>query len=119
MRKFLKRFRNEEGGFTLVEMLVVISIIGVLASVSVVAIGGMSGESRKSACNGDVAAAQAAADSYAAQHAGTFPATIAAMYTSNLLRGTAPDLTADGYALQIDATTGKVTTVATSSCTIA
>jgi general secretion pathway protein G len=119
MRKFLKRFRNEEGGFTLVEMLVVITIIGVLASVSVVAIGGMSGQSKKSACSGDVAAAQAAADSYAAQNSGTFPATIAAMYTGNLLRGTAPVLATNGYALTIDATTGKVTTVATSSCTVA
>ena len=57
-----------KAGFTLVELLVVIVILGVLAGIVVFAVGGITNNSTKSACNSDVATAQTAEDAYFAQN---------------------------------------------------
>lgn len=117
MLQQLNRIRREESGFTLVEMLVVVAIIGVLASVAVVAVGGMTGESREAACNADVAAVQTAADAYLARE-GSTAANIAALTggANPLLRGySAKTVANDGYGFSF--ANGVITMEAGSACT--
>jgi len=54
MSKRLQQFRGkDEEGFTLVELLVVIVILGILAAVVVFAVGGINNKGEKSACKID------------------------------------------------------------------
>ncbi|MBV9922660.1 MAG: prepilin-type N-terminal cleavage/methylation domain-containing protein [Pseudonocardia sp.] len=53
MRKLRDRKETGEGGFTLVELLIVIVILGILAAIVVLAIGGLKGSSQKAACNSE------------------------------------------------------------------
>ncbi|MEA3056044.1 MAG: type pilus assembly protein PilA [Actinomycetota bacterium] len=80
MLKRVQVLRSQEG-FTLVELLVVVTILGVLAAVAVIAIGGATTDSKQAACKTDVATVQAAADAYLAK-SGAVAATVAALTTS-------------------------------------
>ena len=59
MRETLRNKRGS-GGFTLVELLITIVIIGILAAVVVLAIGGLTNTGKQSACKATKDAAQAA-----------------------------------------------------------
>src|SRR5262245_24667281 len=95
--------RRGEEGFTLVELLVVIVILGVLASIVVFAVGGITNNSSKNACSTDKATVSAAEEAYYAQNSKY--ADMATLVSSNLLHsastlvtitltGTSPNYTA-------------------------
>jgi prepilin-type N-terminal cleavage/methylation domain-containing protein len=68
------RKKRADGGFTLVELLITIVIIGILAAVVVLAIGGLTDSGEDSACNATRDAADAAAVAfYADQDPGAWP----------------------------------------------
>ena len=60
MLEQLRKRRQEESGFTLVELLIVIVIIGVLAAVVVIAVGSITDSGEDAACGGSKDAASAA-----------------------------------------------------------
>src|SRR5581483_1302265 len=60
--------RNGEGGFTLVELLVVIVILGILAAIVVFAVGGITDKGQTAACSTDKKAIQTAEEAYFAKN---------------------------------------------------
>jgi prepilin-type N-terminal cleavage/methylation domain-containing protein len=63
-QRALAKKRSGEGGFTLVELLIVIVILGILAAIVVLAIGGLSGTAQKSSCNAAAKAISSAEDAF-------------------------------------------------------
>jgi prepilin-type N-terminal cleavage/methylation domain-containing protein len=68
MIKNLNAMRNNEEGFTLVELLVVIVILGVLAAVAVFAVSGISDRGQASACATDAKTVKTAEETYFAKN---------------------------------------------------
>ena len=95
MRRIWER-RNSEEGFTLVELLVVIVILGILAAVAVFAVGGVTDRGKASACKADIASVSVASEAYYAQN-GSYAANIDALVTESFLRS-APG-TGSGYTI--------------------
>jgi prepilin-type N-terminal cleavage/methylation domain-containing protein len=67
-----------EAGFTLVELLVVIVILGILAAVVVFAVGGITNKGKNSACAIEVRTVNTAIQAYYAQNS-AYPGTVAAL----------------------------------------
>ena len=66
-RKLYEKKRGEAEGFTLVELLVVIVILGILAAVVVFAVGGIGDKGTTSACKADRSALETAEEAYFAE----------------------------------------------------
>ena len=62
---------KQDKGFTLVELLIVIVILGILATVTVFAVRGITDQGQTSACNADKKTMQTAVEAYFAQQGGT------------------------------------------------
>jgi len=74
-----------ELGFTLIELLIVIVVLGVLAAVTVFALGGVTSQSAVSACNADAKTVDVAVAAYDAQTGYNGTGTLPAAPTSALL----------------------------------
>ncbi|HYD10079.1 MAG TPA: prepilin-type N-terminal cleavage/methylation domain-containing protein [Acidimicrobiales bacterium] len=72
IKRILARLADSKG-FTLVETLVVVTIVGVMASVAVVAVGNTSAKGKESACKSTIATLNTASEAYNAQ-TGAYPA---------------------------------------------
>jgi prepilin-type N-terminal cleavage/methylation domain-containing protein len=71
MHRMIERARQEEG-FTLIELMIVIVILGVLAGIVLFAVGGITDRGTKAACKTDVSTVQTAVEAFYAKH-GTYP----------------------------------------------
>jgi len=60
--------QNQDKGFTLVELLIVIVILGILATVTVFAVRGITTDAQTNACNSEIKTVQTAAQAYFASN---------------------------------------------------
>lgn len=72
-------------GFTLVELLVVIVILGILAAVVVFAVNGISDRGQTAACNTDASTLRTAVEAYRAKNTAAATPTEAQLVTAGLL----------------------------------
>lgn len=85
-----------EQGFTLVELLIVIVILGILAGIVVFAVGNLTSGAKTSACSAEKTTISTALEAYKAQN-GAYPANMAALTAAGgLLKTTPLDYTIDG-----------------------
>ena len=75
-------------GFTLVELLVVIVILGILAAVVVFAIGGTQAKAKVSACRSEKATVETAYEAYKAQNDDAAPSGLKALVDGGFLKHT-------------------------------
>jgi prepilin-type N-terminal cleavage/methylation domain-containing protein len=96
IQRSLEKKRSGEGGFTLVELLIVIVILGILAAIVVLAIGGLKDTSQKAACNSGGKTLESAEDAYFASPDdgngvyGTTAGPTPNLISAGLLKGGAP-----------------------------
>ena len=75
MRTETARKRASESGFTLVEIMIVIVILGILAAITVFAVGGITDRGETSACKSNLRNTEIAVEAYWAEHK-VYPATL-------------------------------------------
>jgi general secretion pathway protein G len=94
-----------EQGFTLVELLIVIVILGILAGIVVFAVGNLTSNAKTNACATEKSTLVTAAEAYKAQNtAGTYAANAQALVTAGILKSLPADYQVDN--------TGTVTPIA-------
>jgi prepilin-type N-terminal cleavage/methylation domain-containing protein len=71
-----KHMRHAKGGFTLVELMIVVAIIGILAAVAIPKFAQMLEKSREGATKGNLGAIRSAASNYYADQQGQYPKTL-------------------------------------------
>ena len=72
-------------GFTLVELLIVIVVLGILSGIVVFGVGQFRGDAQKAACKADLATVSVAADAFGVS-TGAYPASVDAMVTAGYLK---------------------------------
>lgn len=76
--------RQDDSGFTLVEILIAIVLVGILSAVVVVGISSLTDKGSKSACTASLDAAKAGTIVYYASNNNTYPLTLKAMTDPNV-----------------------------------
>lgn len=104
---FSKKIHNRKG-FTLIELVVVIAILGILAAIAVPRFADQTANAQKSACLANQRTIESAIAMYYANNSSTFPANLAALETANLLNAV-PTCPTDKTAYTYDKDTGAVT----------
>ena len=105
MQRMIKRAR-EEGGFTLIELMIVIVILGILAAIVVFAVGGITDRGESSACKANVKTAEVAVEAYYAKE-GSYPATLSVLTAApDKFLKSDPEAAGD---VDYDSSTGEVT----------
>ena len=101
MLQRVMRLQGAEEGFTLVELLIVIVILGVLSAVVVFSVVGVSNKSTTSACKSDAKSVETASETYYSQNSAYAP-NVTALVTANLLRQAPPttNTATNGYYIQ-------------------
>lgn len=85
-----ERRAPRDGGFTLVEILIVIVILGVLATVTVFAVRGVSDRGQTASCETEAKTVVTAAEAYYAENASTVTTSIQTLFDNGYLRDAAP-----------------------------
>jgi prepilin-type N-terminal cleavage/methylation domain-containing protein len=107
-----RRTARNDNGVTVVELMVVTSILGLLTGIGGVAAGDIAARARVTACETDKHTVKAAAAAYYVDHHSTYAASIDELVSSEQL-AEAP--AADSYTIAYDGSTGVVT--ASGACT--
>ena len=81
---------KKDKGFTLVELLIVIVILGILATVTVFAVRGITDQGKASTCAADKKTYEVAVEAYWAKN-GAYPASEAVLKTDGFLRDVSPN----------------------------
>ena len=121
MKKMIERARSDESGFTLIELMIVIVILGVLAGIVIFAVGGITDNGNVAACKSDVKTVDVAVEAYKAKN-GVYPPdldpslTVVTGGVNNVFLRPQPGLTGStltnssgGYTVTYDPLTGGVT----------
>ena len=108
---------QKERGFTLVELLIVIVILGILATVTVFAVRGITEKGQSSACASDKKVLEVAVETFYA-NGGTGTATEAGLVTAKLLREESPTFDIGGDGISVTPTAGGKCVVAATTTTV-
>jgi general secretion pathway protein G len=71
----VKRYDSRRSGFTIIELLIVIAVIGILALITIVAYNGVQQRAQNQRKQEDIKNVEALLENYATQHGGVYPAT--------------------------------------------
>jgi prepilin-type N-terminal cleavage/methylation domain-containing protein len=78
--------KKQDEGFTLVELLIVIVILGILATVTVFAVRGITERSQENACNVELRALDTAVEAYYVDNDQVFPTSLAQLQTGGYVK---------------------------------
>jgi general secretion pathway protein G len=103
--------QQKDKGFTLVELLIVIVILGILATVTVFAVRGITDQGKTSACQADKKTLETAVEAYFAQNgSSTITSGEAGLVSSGFLRSESSkfDVSTSGVITVVDVACGTV-----------
>ena len=87
---------KKDRGFTLVELLIVIVILGILATVTVFAVKGMTDKAKTSTCSADKKSMEVAVEAFYAAENSTWPTSQTELVSKNYLRSASTNYTTTG-----------------------
>jgi prepilin-type N-terminal cleavage/methylation domain-containing protein len=104
---------KQDKGFTLVELLIVIVILGILATVTVFAVRGITDKGQENACSTDRRTVETALEAYYAQEGSTTAPTMDLLVSEDFLVAPSTNYAIDPGA---DAGDASVSVISTSEC---